>query len=283
MPLDKLLTNNAMKHLISYAVLFLVIIGLSYSLYCENQEKNIVKAEVTEKEKLVETAGALVEAYKDKTNVEHSKYKIPAPVTQNVLSGGTAVISKPLLDSILNIVNKNGIKPKQLEAWYRIAMSSEARALKAEVKVDSLKRVVSYYYNSKYLNMTFTPPMLGDTTSQGTFGYRYNTLLDITQFSERNKFLGLRIGANESYVDIANQDTNATVNGLRSILVKTERSKFELSMPTVALYNTHIGQVTVGQGLGIRYGKLSVVGAYAYNVSTRKTAPYVGFGINWLK
>lgn len=144
-----------------------------YSLKEKAEEKTITN------QKTVEQAAQIVDRYVDSAGRNHTVIKSD----ENVLShdwykNGTA-IKGGLIDTVATALN---IARKQLQQVTQIATVSQARALKAERSVDSLKRV-TYFYKSRNLQMAYRPPIAGaDSSDQGEFDYKYNDSLNVVQY-----------------------------------------------------------------------------------------------------
>lgn len=196
----------------------------------------------------VDTAGLKHEVFKNITTTKDGK---PIAVSQGVL----------------DTVNKGlDVKIGQGDAfrYQQIATTMEARALKAERKADSLGRAV-YYYQDRYLKLAYRPGSPIDTTDKGLFDFAYNADLRITQYWQRNKILGLRIGSNVSYTNIYSTDPRVTINGYKDLTVPQRQPNFGIRAQGVATYSFTNNQVLVGPGLQVDFKKFSLMGTWYYN------------------
>ncbi len=256
---------------IMIGVFAFVLVALGVALYIVASENK--KLSQKEPEKVTEQSirAEVVKKFIDSAGKQHTTFSTGNPFTKKEIRDG--VVNKPLLDTISRALD---IKSAQVVSYMRISQTSEARALKAERTVDSLKRVV-YRYKNQYISVAYRQADATDTVNpSGTFDYKYSADIKVTQYTKRKKFLGLPIGSNANYIDISSTDPNATVNGLSTFTVKQNTPSFGLRVQGLTSYN--FGTSTISPGLGIQFDfkRWSATGAYYYNPGVDKIRPTVG-------
>lgn len=139
--------------------------------------------------------------------------------------------------------------------------TTEAKLLKASKKINELNQTV-YYYKDKYVDISYTAST--DTTQEGTFDFTYRSRVTVTDYTQRDKILGLKIGAKRSYTNITSEDPRTTINGLRSLQLERQEPFFGLKGQAVGGYNFATNTVGLGAGIRIDLGRLSLQGNYLF-------------------
>lgn len=234
-----------------------------------NSQKNKAEDKSASNEETVNQAATIIDRYVDSAGRNHAMVK----AEENVLphdwyKNGTA-IRGGLIDTVAKALN---IARKQLQQVTQVATVSEARALKAEKRVDSLQRV-TYFYKSKNLQMAYRPPLkTADSTDQGQFDYRYNDSITVAQYWKKKWLLG----AKRSYVDIFSNDPNTTVNGVKRLVVEQKEPTFGLRVQAVGNYSFSRKLLNVGPGIQFDVKRFSIVGTYYYDFDANQFRPSVG-------
>lgn len=205
----------------------------------------------------------------DDSGEVHSVFEIPKENTKS--RKDIRDRSKPLgmIDTAAMLLN---LARKEIISVREQLSTTQARALKAERKVNELNQVV-YYYKDKYVDLAYTPPL--DTTSQGTFDFTYNGRVTVTDYTKRDKILGLKIGAKRSYTDIVSEDPRTTINGYRALQLKRQEPFFGLRGQAVGNYNPETHTFGVGTGVRVDFGRLSLQGNYLFYPVTGNWRPSV--------
>lgn len=203
----------------------------------------------------------------DKLQQQHVTFN----TTANQIGGKIVAVSKPLLDSIAGLSN---VKASDITDWKQINASTEARALKAEKQVDSLKKTIYFIYKDKYVNIAYHPADSTDTT--GTFDFKYDASLTATSYIKRTKFLGLPIGPVNSYTDIYSNDPRTTINGLKTFSVKEQQPFFGLRIQAGGSYSFRQKTYLFGPAAQLYLDRFSVTGTYYYSPIDNRFSPSIG-------
>jgi hypothetical protein len=194
----------------------------------------------------------------------------------NILPVGK-VLKSLIVDSI---AKANEVKPKQIISYIQTGFVSEAKYLKATQIIDSLKRRVATY-QSKYINISYTPNKDTTDTAIGFFSYKYNGQLNSLQYWNRYKILGLKIGRKQALINTALLDTNATIYSVKNFSVPFQPKKFSASLQLRTVYNVTAQKLAVGPGISLDYKeKLNFLGYAYYNFSVMQWQYVVGINTN---
>jgi hypothetical protein len=189
-----------------------------------------------------------------------------------VVGGKEVAVSKGLVDTI----SKNSkIKPEQIIDYKLINSRTEARALKAERMVDSLRRE-TFFYKDRYLQLAYRRGDPADTTDKGTFDFAYDADLNVTQYSTRGKLLGLPIGAKKMYTDIYSADPRTTIRGLKTFRVEQKLPQYGFRLQLVTNYSLRTELLQFGLGAQLDLGRLSIVGTQYYSPKENAFNPNIG-------
>jgi hypothetical protein len=184
---------------------------------------------------------------------------------KQALSDGT--ISKPLLDTISKALD---IKSSQVVSYQKISLVSEAKALKAEKRADSLQRIV-YTYSTKYIDLSFTEP--DSLHKVGEFGYKYRTDIKTVQYNPL-RVLGIPVG--RDIIDISSTDKNATINGLEAFSIRPTDRFFGAELQALGQYNVFDKGMSYGVGGQIRLGRVYITGSEYYNINQQRYRTLIG-------
>ncbi len=165
------------------------------------------------------------------------------------------------------------VQRDQILYWQQLAIQSRGDNLKAVQLIDSLKRKV-LYYKDPYIRIAYHPG--NDSTDNGTFDYRNNEHLTITQYVKRNWLLG----ANHHYIDIMSDNPNTSIDGVRALTITPDQSSFGFKGQLRAAYDFASGRVIPSAGIVISLGKFDFAGRYYYNYQLQKFTPVVSAAYN---
>jgi hypothetical protein len=242
----------------------------SYFAWYYHGQKNNAETKTVKNQKTVELAANIISRMVDSSGRNHTTISASGNVLPNDWYKDGTAIKGGFIDTVaraLNIKNK-----KQLEEVTQISIKNEARALKAEKKVDSLQRI-TFFYKGKYMQLAYRPPMRPtDTTDQGQFDYKYNDSITVVQYWKRKWILG----AKKSYIDIFSNDPNATVNGVKRMVVEQKEPTFGLRVQAVGNYSFSRKLLNIGPGLQFDFKRFSLVGTYYYDFDANQFRPSVG-------
>lgn len=222
----------------------------------------------------------LVKKATDALNQKHSTFE----TTNNAVSKNTVAVSKSVLDTIAKL---SGVDKTKITNWQEIAMTSQAKYLKAVEVIDSLKNV-SAYYKGKYIELTYRLPLNPtDPNDKGSFDYKYNAKLNTVVTNTGVRFLGAPIGTQREFTDVFMDDTNATIDGLRSLRIKPNENPFNINGNIFSNYLFEDKSVIAGVQIKIQLtDRFSVNGGYYYNTNSfelKKPKPFAGAQLNFFK
>lgn len=269
--------------LITVILTVLLIAAIAWALM-ERQSKEVEKATRTTEAVLKDPTAPLVDRFKDSLKQNHAVFNN----TDNVVNGKVVAVSKELIDTIAKASN---IKPSQITNWQQVATTTEAKLLKAERAVDSLRRV-TYFYKDQYVRLGYTPGNPADTTDRGTFDFSYNAVLSNTEYKTGGKIFGLQVFQPKIYTDIYSNDPRTTINGYRTFRVYKETTPYGLSLDAVGRYtfgNKREGEAkqdpTAEVGLGLKFnaGRTTFTGDSYFNPKTSAFTHQVGTRISIFK
>jgi len=252
-----------------------IIAGLVVLLACavtwairERGAKEIAKTISEPSKVLKDPTAPSVDQFIDSLKQNHNTFDN----TKNVVGGKEVAVSKTLVDTIARL---SGIKPDQITDWKQIATQTEGRALKAERMVDSLQRE-TFFYKDKYLQLAFRRGNPADTTDKGTFDFKYDADLNVTQYTTRGKILGLPIGAKKSYTDIYSSDPRTTIKGLKTFTVEQKQPHYGFRLQLVTNYSFRRNALQFGLGAQVDINRFSIVGTQYYNPVENNFSPNIG-------
>lgn len=175
---------------------------------------------------------------------------------------------------------------EQIQQLTVMNIRSEARALRAEKIIDSLKKTTSFNFTGKYLNLTYYP---ADSTTlddypNGKFDYKYVSDLRMIQYYRRKKFLGIPIGDRKSYTDIFLADTNAYIApGITRITVSAQTPKVVGRLQASGTINLGTGSYGFGPAAKIDIGRLKFQYQHLYYPISGTWAPSVNVNLDGIR
>jgi len=229
-------------------------------------------------QKNVQVVTKLVKEYIDSTGVKHGIYQDNKPVSQ----GDFLAVKKSYIDSLgegfRRALEQNKIKDNQIIELSRTNVILAANGLKGNKTIDSLGRVV-YRYKDKTFDLAFTP--FKDSDNTNVFDASANIDLNYVKYSKRNPPI---IGTKKTYTDIFSSDPRVSIAGQDKVTIEQERPFLGLRAQAITSYNFATGGVSMGPGLQIDLGKLSLSSGYLYNFKDKQwkpsaTARYEIFGL----
>lgn len=258
----------------------ILIVALCATLfYACNQRKQNARAIATAKEK-DSVLSAIVHPeriYKDSTGAMHIVIA-NRKAEQRDLSAMQRLT--PFIDSVAKALD---IKPKQVESVMVIPTETQAKEVAfLQKKIDSLQRV-TYYYKDKYLQLSIKSGNPTDTTDKGSFDFKYDADLTISQYWKRKKFLGIRLGSKQSYTDISSNDPRTTIRGLKKYTVLQKQPSFGLRIQAIQNYSFISNSANTGIRATFDLKHLSFTGGYYYNWDLRQWRPSISLGYDLIR
>lgn len=212
--------------------------------------------------------------YKDSAGHIHLVVKDQQPTKEEVQK------LMPFVDSVSKALD---IKAKQVESVTTIETETQAKAIAFMQKtIDSLKRV-TYYYKDKYLQLAIRTGNPSDTADKGDFDFKYNAELTISQYSKRRKFLGIGIGAKQSYIDISSTDPRTTVMGVKKYTAIQKQPSFGLRIQAIQNYSFISNSANTGIRATFDLKHMSFTGGYYYNWDSRIWRPSLSMGYDLIR
>lgn len=252
---------------VTISVIFICLsIFLFYKFYTLDRELKAIN-----KEKPVSEPAKKAAVVKTSTDSEGRKHTTfdgeHNKVTKADLKSGTEV--KATLDTVAMALD---IQRKQIQEWQRIAITSQARALRAKEELDSIKKKSKYTYRNSWIQLGYEPGDY-DTTSHsfkpGTFDYKYNVGLTHTQYNKRGRTL----------IDVFANDTNAVISGMDRYTIKPKPPYFNAKVKAESLYYTPRNELSSGAKLHLEFGKTTVSGGMYFNYMTGQWEQQYGVGL----
>lgn len=247
-------------------LILLAALAIASFIACHEHNKRISAAAKKQLITAPETA-ALVKperTYKDERGRTHIVIKNVTPVGQTVQN------LMPFVDSVAKALD---VKVKQVQSVIVVPSETQAKEIAfLRKKVDSLSRL-TYYYQDKYLQLAFRAGNPADSSDKGSFDFKYNADLTISQYWKRKKVLGLPLGAKKSYTDISSNDPRTTIMGVKTYTVEQKQPGWGLRIQ--ATQNYSFISNTFNSGVGARFDlkHLSLYGAYYYNWTLHEWRP----------
>lgn len=260
---------NKLKNNILIAVLAaLLLLAVTAAIHFYNRNK-VAERKVSTDQRTVNQAARIIDRYVDSSGRNHAVISASEnTLTAGWYKNGTA-ISGGLIDTVAKALN---IAKKQLQEVTQVATVNQAKALRAEQTIDSLKRV-TYFYKDKYLQLAYRPALNTlDTSDHGQFDFKYNDSLQVVQYWKRKWILG----AKKSYVDIYSYDPRTTVNGVKRLVVQQNEPTFGLRVQAVGNYSFSRKLLNVGPGIQFDVKRFSLIGNYYYDFDASTWRPSIG-------
>lgn len=251
---------------------------IAASLYACNEHKKRLLAEKTTRNIVASTQPALIQKtikeYRDSANRNHTVIE-NVPTVKETLDK-----LMPFVDSVSKALD---VKPKQVESVIVVPTETQAKQVAfMQKKVDSLQRL-TYYYKDKYLQLAIRSGNPADTTDKGDFDFKYNAELAISQYWKRRKFLGIGLGAKQSYIDISSDDPRTTIMGVKKYTVKQKQPSFGLRVQAIQNYSFISNSASTGLRASFDLRHLSFTGGYYYNWQLRQWRPSVSVGYDIIR
>ncbi len=169
------------------------------------------------------------------------------------------------------------IQRDQIQYWMSVATKSEARALKAETRLDSAGKLV-HYYESKFIKLAFHPGK--DSTDNGTFDYTKYEQLNALQYWKRLHIIGPRT----SFIDISSNDPNTVITGIKTFAVQPDPNPFTLRGQIKSTFDFANSRLTPAAGLVGTYKNWEFSYHYYYSTQFQKLEPIISGAYNfWLR
>lgn len=212
--------------------------------------------------------------YKDDSGHIHTVAKNPTLTKEAVKN------LIPFMDSVAEALD---IKPKQIESITVVPTEMQAKEVAfLQKKIDSLKRQ-TYYYKDKYLQLAVRTGNDADTLDKGAFDFKYDADLTITQYAKRKKFLGLGLGAKQSYIDISSTDPRTTIMGVKKYTVMQKHPDWGLRIQAIQNYSFISNSANTGIRATFDLKHLSFTGGYYYNWNINQWRPSLSVGYDIIR
>lgn len=209
----------------------------------------------TAQKRAVQAEATIIARKVDKQGLQH----VTLEAAENIIPHSEVnkvAVSEGILDTTALYV---GILKKQIENLQRVAFTSEAKALRAERKVDSMGKVVTYY-KGKFIDITYEP---ADSASakyfpNGKFGYKYHGELQSTQYTSQKRLLGfIPMGKKKSLIDVFLTDSNAVINDVKRLTILKDEPYWNFRVQASGNFNPETGSFGVGPAARLDAGRLS--------------------------
>lgn len=269
-----------MKINITTLILIALLIGSVIWAFSERSARTTIASSTKQDSVLNNPTAQKTGEHVDEKGSKHSTFD----VTANKIDDKLVAVSKSVVDTIAKLSN---VKPSQVTDWQEVAITSEAKYLKAQKTVDSLKQVV-YTYKGQYISLLYRPNT-GDTTVNidGTFDYKYNAKVTTVKGATGLRLLGIPVGTQRQFADVSGDDTNMTINGLRTLQIVPNEQPIKLNAYAFANYLFTDKDIQIGAGAQIDVGRLNLNGGYYYNTadfsSVKRPKPFAGAKYSFFK
>ena len=203
--------------------------------------------------------------YRDKDSIQHV---VIDERTNKMIENEAALKAKELQPAINAIAQNLGIQSKQVESSTTISTEISQDSIDAlNHTIDSLTHKEVYDYRDKNLTLTFNR----DSFAKGQFGFSYDADLNINQYWQRNKVLGLRLGSKVSYTDISSNDPRVTIKGIKKFIVKQKEPSYGGRIQLRSAYNDITKTFSFGPAARVDIDPIkgSFAGSYLYNTQTK--------------
>lgn len=264
---DQPQTKRNYQPLIIAILAFLLACSITWAIR-ERGEKQIAQTISEPSKVLKDPTAPSVKEFVDSAKQNHNTFDN----TKNIVGGKEVAVSKGLVDTVAKMSN---IKPDQITDWKQIAMKTEGRALKAERMVDSLQRE-TFFYKDRYLQLAYRRGNPADTTDKGTFDFKYDADLSVTQYTERGRILGLPIGSRKMYTDIYSNDPRTTIRGFKTFRVQQSQPHYGFRLQAGADYSLRRKLLQFGLGAQFDIDRFSIIGTYYYSPQENNFSPNIG-------
>jgi hypothetical protein len=215
----------------------------------------------------------IISEYRDSNNAQHV---VVASKINSIIEKGAVQKASELKPIVDNIAKSLDIKSDQLESGMQINTRILQDSIKFLRKQLDNANQTTYYYKDKYLSLAVrTNNNPTDTLDKGNFDFAYDASLNITQYWKRNKFLGIPLGAKNSFTDISSNDPRVTISGVKKYTISQKEPEFGLRLQAVGAYNINTKGFSVGPSLRFDFLKSSLRGTYYYNFQTNQWTPSI--------
>jgi len=223
--------------------------------------------------KQIQTSATIISRKIDKFGLSHVTIAEGENILPRELINDVAV-SPGILDTTAMALD---ILKKQVQSITIINSTLEAKNLRAEKHLDSLKREI-YTYNDKYVSLKFK---VADTLNKdATFDFKYNAKLNYVQYWKKKFPI---IGAKRSYIDVWSDDPRTTINGVDRLKIEEKVPQFGLRVQMRSIYSLTSQKLFVGPGLSFDFKRYNILGYSYYNVNDRRWIQAVGINYDLIR
>jgi hypothetical protein len=229
----------------------------------DNFTKNIVNAEA-----------AIIAKKIDKEGIEH----VIVSETNNLLPKNL-VQSEGLYDAkfVDSLIAQTDIQKKEITSLTQINQTIIGKNKQAIAVIDSLNKK-KFEFSDANLYLSYTPND-SDANVAGKFDYKYNQKLNIIAYN-RKKWL---LGQDHNYMDIASDDINGTINGVKKLSIAQPPKDFESTITAKTIFLPQSGKVGIGGQLRVRYKRVTGTYSNLYIPQSQKWLPVVGLEYDLLQ
>ncbi len=257
------------KHLITILLALLLVVAVMWAIReRRKREENPIVLRDT-----IDLTVPVLKRYTDNTGSHH----VVTPAGNSNLTKKQLIEygakSIPTVDSSARLMK---IAANKIDELTQVASRLRADSLKAQRIITAQNRTI-IFYKDKYAEIAYHPPVnLSDTTDQGTFDLKYDADIKVVRYWQRNRFIGLPIGAKKSYLDISSSDPRFTIQGVKHYVAEQPEPSFGLRVQAVSNYSFSRNVLDVGPGLQFDFKRFSLVGTYYYDFDSNNWRPNIG-------
>ena len=223
--------------------------------------------------KQIQTSATIISRKIDKFGLNHVTIAEGENVLPRELINDVAV-SPGILDTTAMALD---ILKKQIQSITVINSTLEAKNLRAEKHLDSLKREI-YIYNDRFVSLKFKP---ADTINkEATFDFKYDAKLNYVQYWKKKFPI---IGAKRSYIDIWSDDPRTSINGVNRLKIEEREPQFGLRIQMRSIYSLTSQKLFVGPGVSFDFKRYNILGYSYYNVTDNRWIKAVGINYDLIR
>lgn len=264
--------NTATKIVLGAFGFLLIVIGLmAWRIHYLNEKIDNPKLLISQTS--ISTNVKPISTYKDSMGQNHVVISGTANTIKDVELKKANVGTIKLLDTI-GLALRLSLKDKEkLDQVTQVNLVLSQSNLRLQKKVDSLTKVVSYSYKDKYITLNVIPK-----DSSMIANYNVHAKIDWVDYSKKKWLLGEKI----QYTDIFSDNPNILIGDLQRVTIKHDPSTFGLRFKASSSYGFKSGNINLGPGLELDFGRINVSGYYFRNLNQNQWTPVVRLDYNIL-
>jgi hypothetical protein len=260
-----------MKKLILNVVIILVMLGLVIAVYQWSRPKK--SASTT---KAATENPAKVYQKKDANGNNHSGYD----VSNSIVSAKDARNPSVPLGIVDTSAKLLKIARTQIITITQVASSTKDSLLQAKFVINQLRQKIARYQD-EFVDLSYTPD--SDVEKPGKFSFSYNNKVTVTQHWQRNKVIGLPLGAKRSFIDVTSNDLRTLINGVKSLSIEQKQPEFGLRLQANTAYSFGDGLFSYGPAVRFDVGRFSIQGRYSKYPNDPKWKPSINASYDILR